>query len=37
MVNTSSRGNELGRWFMGVVVPLGEGEQMEFYLTNGGC
>jgi len=36
MVSASSRGNELGRWFTGVVVPSGEeGETLEFYLTNG--
>lgn len=35
MVSASSRGNELGHWFTGVVVPLGEGERLEFYLTNG--
>lgn len=36
MVSASSRGNDLGRWFMGVLVPISEGEQVEFYLTNGG-
>ncbi len=35
MVSASSRGNELGRWFTGSVVPLAEDEQLEFYLTNG--
>ncbi|GFH15665.1 uncharacterized protein HaLaN_11934, partial [Haematococcus lacustris] len=35
MVSASSRGNALGRWFMGVVVPEGEGEMLDFFLTNG--
>ncbi len=35
MVSASSRGNHLGQWFTGTVVPLSENEQMEFFLTNG--
>jgi len=35
MVSASSRGNVLGTWKMATVVPATEGEEIEFYLSNG--